>query len=74
MMMSRLSAAIIAWRDCLIGQTENVIDTSMDTAPIVTTHIFKPGGTPEVEVIYIHSLNVLLYDSLYLMNYILPIK
>ena len=63
MMMSRLSAAIIAWRDCLIGQTENVIDTSMDTAPIVTTHIFKPGGTPEVEVI----INIYTYLMYYCM-------
>lgn len=50
MMMNRLSAAIMAWKDCLIGQSDSIIDTSMDTAPVVTTHTFKLGGTPEVEV------------------------
>ena len=48
--MSRLSAAILAWRDCLLGDPDVSIDTSMDTTPQKLTAQFRPGGTPQVEV------------------------
>ena len=47
--MERLSAAIISWKDCLLGLEDVTIDTSMDTT--VQVHVpFKVGGTPELEV------------------------
>ena len=48
--MSRLSAAILAWKDCLLGDPDVSIDTSMDTTPHKVTAQFRPGGTPQVEV------------------------
>ena len=50
MLMSRLSAAILAWKDCLLGDPDVSIDTSMDTTPHKVTAQFRPGGTPQVEV------------------------
>ena len=47
--MDRLSAAIISWKDCLLGVEDVTIDTSMDTT--IQVHVpFKAGGTPELEV------------------------
>ena len=49
--MKRLSAAIVSWRDCLVGnEDESTIDTSMDTKPVTAGNQFKLGGAPEVEV------------------------
>ena len=49
--MQRLSAAISAWKDCLVGADEDsFIDRSMDTTQTQSKE-FKPGGSPEMEVI-----------------------
>ena len=37
--MKRLSAAIVSWRDCLVGnEDESTIDTSMDLKPVTASN------------------------------------
>ena len=49
--MKRLSAAISVWKDCLVGaEEESFIDRSVDTTQTESKK-FKPGGSPEMEVI-----------------------
>ena len=37
--MKRLSAAIVSWHDCLVGnEDESTIDTSMDLKPVTASN------------------------------------
>lgn len=50
-LMERLSAGIIAWKDCLTGALqEDSIDTTMDTTTTAPQAQFRLGGIPELEV------------------------
>ena len=56
--MERLSAGIIAWRDCLTGALqEDSIDTTMDTTATAPAQ-FKSGGIPELEVFHTSILSL----------------
>ena len=50
--MRRLSLAIHAWTEVLLGTSGEPggVDTSMDTTPTTAAHHVKLGGTPELEV------------------------
>ena len=51
--MERLSAGIMAWKDCLTGALqEDSIDTTMDTTATTPQAQFRPGGLPELEVLH----------------------
>ena len=74
MLMSRLSAAILAWKDCLLGDPDVSIDTSMDTTPQRLTAQFRPGGTPQVEVRNGNTCYIYMHHSLFVSLFPPPVS